>query len=496
MKRIKRGIFGILASISLISVVHAAPSYSMSLSATSIEQGSSVTATLTISGVAAWNVSLEGNGSTSGCSQRYADATSNGGNTTKYLTVTCRSTGIGQISFRATGDATSSDGKTSNISAVRVVTVTAPRQRDANNNLKSLSVKGYKLSPEFNADTLEYSVDVPNTVNKVTIEGEKASSYASITGTGEFEVSEGANAFSVIVTSETGNAKEYKINVNVKDENPIKLNISNSDYTIVKNVKKIEAPSTYEATTIKINDIEVPAFYSEVSNFTLVAIKNGKGDLSFAIYNKDNNSYTLYNENKSDQLLLYVMPMDKELEGFTKSTVKINDVNYDCIKKDDLVIIKAMNIVTGKEDYYIYDKELNSYVKYDTSLFDSYKDEITKYKQVLLYLGGGSIIVIFVLILIILHKPKRKKQINKKANEPKENIKINKIAKEEILKESSPKEKNSPEREITKEIDDATKIIDTFEKEPKKDHSNENDLEPTMYDIFSEDKKKKKKKRK
>ena len=495
MKRIKRGIFGILVSISLMGVVHAAPSYSMSLSATSIEQGSSVTATLTISGVAAWNVSLEGNGSTSGCTQRYADATSNGGNTTKYLTVTCRSTGIGQISFRATGDATSSDGKTSNISAVRVVTVTAPRQRDANNNLKSLSVKGYKLSPEFNADTLEYSVDVPNTVNKVTIEGEKASSYASITGTGEFEVSEGANAFSVIVTSETGNAKEYKINVNVKDENPIKLNISNSDYTIVKNVKKIEAPSTYEVTTIKINDIEVPAFYSEVSNFTLVAIKNGKGDLAFAIYNKDKNSYTLYNENKSDQLLLYIMPIDKELEGFTKSTVKINDIDYDCVKKDDLVIVKAMNIVTGKEDYYIYDKELNNYVKYNTNLFDSYNEEIAKYKQVLLYLGIGSIVVIFVLILIILHKPKRKK-VNKKVIENKDSdIEVKKIEKESIKEEKEIKPSVKKE-DITKEIDEATKIIDDFESNNKKEEKKEAELEPTMYDIFSEDKKKKKRKKK
>ena len=495
MKRIKRGIFGILVSISLMGVVHAAPSYSMSLSATSIEQGSSVTATLTISGVAAWNVSLEGNGSTSGCTQRYADATSNGGNTTKYLTVTCRSTGIGQISFRATGDATSSDGKTSNISAVRVVTVTAPRQRDANNNLKSLSVKGYKLSPEFNADTLEYSVDVPNTVNKVTIEGEKASSYASITGTGEFEVSEGANTFSVIVTSETGNAKEYKINVNVKDENPIKLNISNSDYTIVKNVKKIEAPSTYEVTTIKINDIEVPAFYSEVSNFTLVAIKNGKGDLAFAIYDKDKNSYTLYNENKSDQLLLYIMPIDKELEGFTKSTVKINDIDYDCVKKDDLVIVKAMNIVTGKEDYYIYDKELNNYVKYNTNLFDSYNEEIAKYKQVLLYLGIGSIVVIFVLILIILHKPKRKK-VNKKVIESKDSdIEVKKIEKESIKEEKEIKPSVKKE-DITKEIDEATKIIDDFESNNKKEEKNESELEPTMYDIFSEDKKKKKRKKK
>jgi len=42
-----------------------------------------------------------------------------------------------------------------------------------NNDLSSLSVKDYTLSPEFNKDTLEYSVSVPSDVEKITIEAQK-----------------------------------------------------------------------------------------------------------------------------------------------------------------------------------------------------------------------------------------------------------------------------------------------------------------------------------
>ena len=153
------------------------------------------------------------------------------------------------------------------------------------------------------------------------------------------------------------------------------------------------------------------------------------------------------------------------------------------------------DIEIWKEDYYIYDKELNNYVKYNTNLFDSYNEEIAKYKQVLLYLGIGSIVVIFVLILIILHKPKRKK-VNKKVIENKDSdIEVKKIEKESIKEEKEIKPSVKKE-DITKEIDEATKIIDDFESNNKKEEKKEAELEPTMYDIFSEDKKKKKRKKK
>ena len=74
-------------------------------------------------------------------------------------------------------------------------------------------------------------------------------------------------------------------------------------------------------------------------------------------------------------------------------------------------------------------------------------------------------------------------------------IEVKKIEKESIKEEKEIKPSVKKE-DITKEIDEATKIIDDFESNNKKEEKKEAELEPTMYDIFSEDKKKKKRKKK
>ena len=86
---------------------------------TSVENGSRVTFSVNISNTAAWNIKLSGSGATSGCSQRFADVTANGKNTTKKLSITCKATSIGTITFKATGDITSADGTNSNVSITK-----------------------------------------------------------------------------------------------------------------------------------------------------------------------------------------------------------------------------------------------------------------------------------------------------------------------------------------------------------------------------------------
>ena len=46
-----------------------------------------------------------------------------------------------------------------------------------------------------------------------------------------------------------------------------------------------------------------------------------------------------------------------------------------------------MNIVTGKENYYLYDKEENSYVIYNDKMLLTVKEELLKYKNVILYMA-------------------------------------------------------------------------------------------------------------
>ena len=473
MKKIFYLIFVSLCFFGGVMFVSAAPTYSFYTSSSVISQGSSVTATIQLKSVASWSLTIKSSGATSGCTQSFADATSNANNTTKYLSVTCKATGVGVINFTVTGDATSQDGSTTTINASKSVSVNPPREKDTNNYLKSIGVTGYTLTPEFNKDVMEYNVEVPNTVDKVTLEASPESGYANISGIGEVEVNEGANVFEIKVTSETGAERIYKVNVNVKDENPINVSIGDANYTIMKNVKNVEAPATYEATTVKIEDMDIPAFYSEVTDFTLVAVKNQTGDVSFAIYNEEKNTYTLYNENVSDQLYLYILPATEEKEGFVKTTLTINDNTYDVLKSENsnTYLVYAMDIYSGEKHYYLYDQKNNSYVLYDEDLFNSFTMEITRYKQVVLAFGGAIIVLLLCIMFLLFKKPKNtKKKAYKDA--------LLKMKEEEKKRKDDDAFKKHTKEDAVEKMNDATKIIEDFESnmetEEKKEKSTAN----------------------
>ena len=473
MKKIFYLIFVSLCFFGGVMLVSAAPTYSFYTSSSVISQGSSVTATIQLKSVASWSLTIKSSGATSGCTRSFADATSNANNTTKYLSVTCKATGTGVINFTVTGDATSQDGSTTMINASKSVSVNPPREKDTNNYLKSIGVTGYTLTPEFNKDVMEYNVEVPNTVDKVTLEASPESGYANISGIGEVEVNEGANVFEIKVTSETGAERIYKVNVNVKDENPINVSIGDANYTIMKNVKNVEAPATYEATTVKIEDMDIPAFYSEVTDFTLVAVKNQNGDVSFAIYNEEKNTYTLYNENVSDQLYLYILSATEEKEGFVKTTLTINDNTYDVLKSENgnTYLVYAMDIYSGEKHYYLYDQKNNSYILYDEDLFNSFTMEITRYKQVVLAFGGAIIVLLLCIMFLLFKKPKNiKKKAYKEA--------LLKMKEEEKKRKDDDAFKKHTKEDAVEKMNDATKIIEDFESnmetEEKKEKSTAN----------------------
>ena len=529
MKYLKIGLTALIASLTINVInVNAAGSVSVSASANYVEEGNRITFYINLKNVAAWDLTGSGYGATSGCSlgdQGVGDS-GTGTNINKTLTVTCNTTSVGQVSFNVSGNVSSANGtniEKVNINTSKIVVVTEPREKDSNNYLKSIGVTGYTLTPEFNQDTMEYSVEVPNTVDKVTLEAQAASVYASVVGTGEVEVNEGANTFEIKVTSETGVERIYKINVNVKDENPINITMNNSEYTIMKNVKNIEAPSTYEATTIKINELDIPAFYSSTSRFTLVSVKDSKGEQYFAIYHEEDNTYELYNENKSDQLLLYILPITEEKDGFSKIKITILEQSYEALKAEnaDVYVIYAMDIVTGEKNYYIYDQKNNSYILYNESWITGYTDQLEKYKIGILGFGGLCIFCLIIITIQAIKGPKKKKEkkatevkieenIVKEEKEPKKKKKEKKNSSKEPKIEEKKVDVVSPTKltneEAMKKMDDVTKMIEDYEKtvtldkkelekEKSEDKPKEEVKEETMFDILGEDKKKKKKRK-
>ena len=83
-----------------------------------------------------------------------------------------------------------------------------------NNWLKTLSVSGYSLTPTFDiTKTQEYTVTVPSTVSKVTINATTVASTATVSGIGTISINKGVNVCKIIVTAENGDKKEYILNV-------------------------------------------------------------------------------------------------------------------------------------------------------------------------------------------------------------------------------------------------------------------------------------------
>lgn len=80
-----------------------------------------------------------------------------------------------------------------------------------NANLKTIELSEGKV--EFNKDTLEYTINVKNKVDKIKVNSTLEDSKASVEGNGEYELKAGVNEIKLSVKAEDGIVKEYKIKV-------------------------------------------------------------------------------------------------------------------------------------------------------------------------------------------------------------------------------------------------------------------------------------------
>lgn len=410
MKNLKLIFIAIFTFLVSVFSVYAAGSATLSVSSSKIENGKSVTATVTLKNTAAWNVSINSSGATNGCSQKFVGDSGTGNNVTKTLSVTCKSSSTGIINFVMSGDITSSDGTNTKISGSKSVSVVTPRAKSKNNNLKSLSVEGYEISPEFSSSVNEYTVSVPSTVEKITINAKKEDSYASLTGSGEQTVEEGINVFEIIVTSETGVSNTYKLTVNVEDQNPINVKVNGKQYTVVKVAKNLIKPDLFEETTIKIGEYDIPAFVNEVSGYILVGLKDINGVVELFVY--QDNKYIKYNEFISDKLSIVFLEIDKIPTNYKKTKINVNEEEIIAYKNESngSIIIYGINLSNGKKNFYTYDKSEKTLQKFD---LDNYENELKNSKNTtyLFYCLSGSLLFTLILMILFMIKSSKLKKI-------------------------------------------------------------------------------------
>lgn len=442
MKKIKYiSMFMFAAFIGVANAFAASSSISASKQ---VEVGHSVTATVKVQ-AASWDIRINGTGNTNGCSKHDVNDSGNGKNTTKNISVSCTANSTGVIKISYSGDITDASGANKDVSGSVVVNVVAARQKSTNNNLKSLSINGISISPEFNKDTLEYTATAEPGTEKITINAEKADGYATITGIGEKDVVEGDNRFEIVVTSETGVAKTYVLTVTVKEFAPIIVSIGDEEYSVVRKIGDFKKPEGYTDIKINIEENEVEALFNEKTNKTLVYLKNGDGKAYLFEYN--DGKYERYYEFSFNALTLNLLKMKTSLlpKGYSKYNVSFNEDEievYKKSKKSNYGLVYALNTTTGEEDLYQIDLKNNTAQIFNEELISAID---STNKKVLIVIGALLGVIFIEFLALLVSKSRRKKLINKIKSEKVEKIKTKAIndSKKETVEVKDEKKKKS-----------------------------------------------------
>ena len=431
MKKLIYSLVTFIVLVSAANVYAASGSIVASTSSRTVVVGSTFTVTVKVScsdTIGSWQFGVSYD--SSNISLQYGDTSvvGYGDGKTKSQTYTYKFKAIksGTAGIRIVG-ANMADWNTVSLFTPSVtstsVTVKTQAQIEASyskdNNLKSLSVAGFKISPAFDKNTTEYSLEVPDDTETINVSAQVNDSTARVNGTGIIDVSEGTNKVKVVVTAQNGSTKTYTINVTVKDLNPIKVTIADEEYTVVKKGELLTTPTGFTQTSIKIDKIEVPAFESELANIVIVGLKNQEGAIKLYMYDADKSSYTLYNELKSSSLTLYPLESTEIPEGFDKTTITINDIKYNAYKKDNTIIAYAMNIETGEKTFYRYDKTNNVFIKYDRDSNDKLEDQVKEFK-LYIYALIGIASLLLIISIVQGRKNSRLKKLLEKFNKKEE----------------------------------------------------------------------------
>ena len=344
-------------------------------------------------------------------------------------TVTCSVSGL-RLTDSSSDSWQNISGKSITIKVNEPVAIT-PKTYSSNNYLSSLEIENYKFDSDFNKETDKYTVTLPSNTQKIKINAKKEDSNASISGVGEFDVSEGINTFQVIVTAENGNKRTYTLEVNVLELESIIVKVNNNEYTVVRKRKNLPEISEYfTEKDISINKEVVEGYYYDKLDYSLVGLKDSRGNIDYYIYNSG--MYTLYKEYTFGMTTLQVL--DKELgSGYRKTNFTYHGDKIDSYQEgrpniisgtyaldnnqvvdNQFYLFYAKNLENGKESLYQYDALEKTIQRYNIELLDIYKDTNNIYYLVIL--GLSVFIILLVLIYSLAIKKAKRRERKKKLN--------------------------------------------------------------------------------
>ncbi len=452
MKKIKYLLLLLISGVIFPNVVSAASgSISVSSNATTVVKGNTVTVTVKLSSnteIGSWIMDLSYDASVLQLTSSSAEA---GGTrmanssagitykdyTFKFKTLKTGSTSLSVNSYQIIANDMSEMQISSSSKTITVKTqaeIEASYSKD--NYLKGLTVEGYEISPAFDKEISEYTVEVPEGTKEINIGASVNDSRSSVEGSGTLAVTPGINNFDITVRAQNGSERVYKLIVNVIDQNPIPVTVEGDNKTVVKLREQLVAPTNFIESTVVMGEFEIPAYTNDKLSYTLVGLKDEEGLVELYIYDEDKDTYAKYIEYKFNGLMIVPIETTKTLDGYTKYTETIFGNSAEVLKLEadsEFWVVYGKSVLTGEEGFYTYDSKNESVIAYDAQNVDEVNDDKELYLYVIMGLSG-FIILLFIIIFGLMRRNKKKSKKQQTEGETKEDIKESKPKKEKEKK--------------------------------------------------------------
>lgn len=293
--------------------------------------------------------------------------------------------------------------------------------RSTNNLLASLTISSGTLSPAFDANTLEYHVDLPSSEKSLVIDAKAADVKSNITGVGEINLNPGDNTIKVSVTAENGAVKEYAIYAYVEEEPDIYLSYKKEEIGVVKNLKGVTIPTGFEAKQHTINEHTFSIF--DNGNLTFIYGMNSKKEKGFYLFDTTKNECTskIFPLTIQNQIH-YLYDLEEDRIGFSKTTIKMNDLEVGGYRFQKgfshFFLIPVLNNEGEKVDY-LYEETEQTFQLYSNFApvtekeYQKLKRDITQ-KQWIIYGLIGALLCSFGILIFLFLKFRKDKQHEKK----------------------------------------------------------------------------------
>lgn len=207
----------------------------------------------------------------------------------------------------------------------------AEAKKSSNSKLAKLEIAEGTISPEFSSDITEYTISLPNEIEKLSIAASPDHSKATFSINGNETLNVGENNIEIVVKAEDGSETKYKILATRADK---ELSLSAlSIYYINEKGQNTALPieptfsfDTYEYTLEKlsheIKEIKIEAIANKENAKIEITgneeLKTGKNTIQIKV--------TLTKEDEQEEQKIYTITVEKEEEPVTASLTTMDKI--------------------------------------------------------------------------------------------------------------------------------------------------------------------------